>query len=94
MEATKCFAASIAIPKDFSCYTAQPEPTASDPKYSHILQSDMEETVVNKSTISLGFLKINAPSVKSCKESQRKVNQNNHLSLVLMTPGKIPLRIF
>ena len=51
MEATKCFAASIAIPKDFSCYTAQPEPTASDPKYSHILQSDMEETVVNKFTI-------------------------------------------
>ena len=47
MEVTKCFAAFIAIPKDLSCYTAQPEPTASDPKCSHILQSDMKEIVEN-----------------------------------------------
>ena len=51
MEVTKCFAASFAIHRDFLCYTAQPEPTAYDPKCSHILQSDMKETVVNKSTI-------------------------------------------
>ena len=46
-----CF---IAIPKDLLCYTTQPEPVASDPKCSHILQSDMKETVENKSTT--GFL--------------------------------------
>ena len=50
MEVTKCFAASIAIHRDLLCYTAQPEPTAYDPKCSHILQSDIKETVVNKST--------------------------------------------
>ena len=50
MEVTKRFAASIAIHKDLLCYTTQPEPTAYDPKCSHILQSDMKETVVNKST--------------------------------------------
>ena len=54
MEVTKCFAAFIAIPKYILCYTAQPEPTASDQKCSHILQSDMKETVVNKS-ITLFF---------------------------------------
>ena len=42
MEVTKYFAAFIAIPKDLLCYTAQPEPAASDPKCSHILQSDMK----------------------------------------------------
>ena len=50
MEVTKCFAAFIAIHRYFICYTAQPEPTAYDPKCSHILQNDMKETVVNKST--------------------------------------------
>ena len=50
MEVTKCFASSIAIHKDLLCYTAQPEPTAYDPKCSHILQNDMTETVINKST--------------------------------------------
>ena len=50
MEVTKCFAAFIVIPKDLLCYTAQPEPTASDPKCSHILQGDMKETTVNKFT--------------------------------------------
>ena len=50
MEVTKCFAASIAIHKDLLFYTAQPESTAYDPKCSHILQNDMKETVVNKST--------------------------------------------
>ena len=49
MEVAKCFASFIAIPKDISDYTAQPEPAASDPKCSTILQSDMKETV-NKST--------------------------------------------
>ena len=43
MDVTKCFAAFIATPKDILCYTAQPEPTASDPKCNHILQSDMKE---------------------------------------------------
>ena len=55
MEVTKCFVASIAIHKDLLCYTTQPEPTAYDPKCSHILQSDMKEAVVNKSTT--GFKK-------------------------------------
>ena len=50
MEVAKCFAASIATHKDLLCYTTQPEPTVHDPKCSHILQSDMKETVVNKST--------------------------------------------
>ena len=50
MDVTNCFAAFIAISKDLLCYTAQPEPTASDQKCSHILQNDMKETVVNKST--------------------------------------------
>ena len=50
MEVTKCIAAFIAIHKDLLCYTAQPEPTAYDPKCSHILLSDMKETLVNKST--------------------------------------------
>ena len=36
-------------PKYLLCYTAQPEPAASDPKCRHILQSDMKETVVNES---------------------------------------------
>ena len=61
MEVTKCFAASIAIHKYLLCYTTQPEPTAYDPKCSHILQSDMKETV-NKSTS--GFKKRNALSAK------------------------------
>ena len=50
MEVTKCFAASIATHKDLLCYIAQPEPTAYDPKCRNSLQSDMKETVVNKST--------------------------------------------
>ena len=50
MEVTKCFAASIAIQKDLLFNTAQPESTAYDPKCSYILQNDMKETVVNKST--------------------------------------------
>ena len=52
MEVTKCFAAFTDIPKDLLCYTAQPEPTASDPKCSHFLQSDVME-IVNK--ITTGF---------------------------------------
>ena len=32
----------------------------------------MEETVVDKSTIPFGFLKINAPSVKGAKENESK----------------------
>ena len=35
-------------PKDLLCYTAQPEPAASDPNCSHILQSDIKETVENE----------------------------------------------
>ena len=70
MEVTQCFAGFIAIPKDLLCYTAQPEPTASDPKCSHFLQSDVKETVVNK--ITTGGLEKKCPF---CKESQRKVNQ-------------------
>ena len=50
MEVTKCIAAFIAIHKDSLCYTAQPEPIAYNPKCSHILLSDMKETLVNKST--------------------------------------------
>ena len=57
--------------KDLLCYTAQPEPTAYDPKCSHILQSDMRETLVNKSTI---FLK----KWPFCTESQRKVNKKQN----------------
>ena len=57
MEVTNCFDASIAVHKDLVCYTAQPEPTVYDPKCSHILQSDMKETVVNKSAIGFFFLK-------------------------------------
>ena len=70
MEVTKCFAAFIAISKNLLCYTAQPEPTPSDPKCNHILQSDMKGTVVNKSTTRLFWKKC-----PFCKESQRKVNQ-------------------
>ena len=40
----------MATHKDLLCYTTQPEPNAYDPKCSHILQTDMKETVVNKST--------------------------------------------
>ena len=70
MEITKCFAAFIGIPKDLLCYTAQPEPTASDLKCSHILQSDEMETVVNKSTA-----RVFGKKCPLCKESQRDVNQ-------------------
>ena len=70
MEVTKCFTAFIDISKDLLCYTAQPEPTASDQKCNHILQNDMEETVVNKSTTQVFEKKC-----PFCKESQRKVNQ-------------------
>ena len=87
MEVTKCFAAFIAISEDILCYTAQPEPTASDPKCSHILHSDMKEIVLNKSTIPFGFLKINAPSVKRAKGTWIKINK--HLSLLLLNPVKI-----
>ena len=66
---TKCFATFIAISKDRLCYTAQPEPTASDPKCNHILQSDIKETVVNKSTT-----RVFENKCPFCKESQRKVN--------------------
>ena len=65
MEVTKYFGAFIVIPKDLLCYTAQPEPAASDTKCSHVLQSDMKEAVENKS--STGFLKDNAPSAKRAK---------------------------
>ena len=65
MEVTKCFAAFIAIPKDFLCYTAQAEPAPSDLTCSHILQSDMKEIEGNKSTT--GFLKGNAPSAERAK---------------------------
>ena len=67
---TKCFAAFIAIPNNLLCYTAQPEPAASDQKCSHILQSDMKETVVNDSTATVFENKF-----AFCKESQRKVYQ-------------------
>ena len=70
MEVTKCFAAFIVIPKDLLCYTAQPEPTASDPNCSHMLQRYMMETVVNKSTT--GVLEKKCPFYKA---SQRTVNQ-------------------
>ena len=43
-------------PKGLLCYTAQPEPAASDPKCSHILHSDMKETIVNESAAALFFL--------------------------------------
>ena len=82
MEVTKCFAAFIAIRKDILCYTAQPEPTASDQKCSHILQSDMKEMVLNKSTIPFGFLKIITPYVKRAKGKWIKINK--HLSLLLL----------
>ena len=49
MDVTKCFATFIVTLEDLLCYTAQPKPAASDPKCSHILQSDMKETVVNES---------------------------------------------
>ena len=49
MDITKCFATFIDTPKFILCYTAQPEPAATGPKCSHILQSDMKETVVNES---------------------------------------------
>ena len=65
MEVTKCFAASIAIHKYLLWNTAQPEPTAYDPKCSHIVQSDMKETVVNKFTTVFCFLK----KCSFCKES-------------------------
>ena len=78
MEVTKCFAASIAIHKDLLCYTTQPEPTAYDPKCSHILQSDMKETVVNKSTT--GFKKKKCPF---CKESHKKVCQKTETTYLL-----------
>ena len=55
-------------PNGHLCYTAQPEPTASDPKCCHILQSDMEETVVN---LPFFFNK----KCPFCEESQRKVNK-------------------
>ena len=50
MEVTKCSATSIAIHRDLLWNTAQTEPSAYDPKCSHIVQSDMKETVVNKTT--------------------------------------------
>ena len=70
MEVTKCFAAFIDISKDLLCYTAQPKPTASDQKCNHILQNDIKETVVNKSTT-----RVFEKKCPFCKESQRKVNQ-------------------
>ena len=63
-------------PERYFCYTVQPEPAASDPNYSHILQGDMKETVVNKST-TVFFKKC-----PFCKESQMKVHKlqrNNRL---------------
>ena len=73
MEATKCIAAFIAIHKDSLCYTAQPEPTAYEPTWnSHILQSDMKESLVNKST-TVFFKKW-----PFCTESQRKVNKKQN----------------
>ena len=86
MEVTKCFAAFIDISKDLLCYTAQPEPTACDQKCNHILQSDMEETVVDKSTIPFGFLK-----VKRTKGKWTKIN--NHLFLVLLNSVKMSCKI-
>ena len=84
MEVTKCFAASIDIHKYILCYTTQPEPTAYDPKCSHILQSDMKETV-NKSTS--GFKKRNAFSAK--RAIRKCVKNRNHISLALLNPVKI-----
>ena len=68
MEVTKCFADFTAIPKDFLCYIAQPGTTASDPKCGHILQSDIKETVVNKST--------NGVSWKETPLLQREPNES------------------
>ena len=65
MEVTKCFAAFIVTPKDLLCSTAQPGPAASDQKCSHILQSDMKETVEDESTTA--FFKGNAPVAKRAK---------------------------
>ena len=79
MNVTKCFATFIVTPKDLLCYTAQPEPTASDPKCSHILQSDMKETVVNESATWVFEKKC-----PFCKESQWKVNQK-HQPLISCT---------
>ena len=76
MEVTKCFAAFIVIPKDLLCYPAQPEPTASDPMCSHILQSDMKKTVVNK--ITSGDFEKKCPF---CKESQPE-------SIIISLQGK------
>ena len=70
MDVTKCFVTFIVTPKDLLCYTAQPERAASDPKCSHILQSDMKETVVNES--ATGLFENKSPF---CKEIQWKVNQ-------------------
>ena len=89
MEVTKCFAASIAINKDLLCYTTQPEQTAYDPKCSHILQSDMKETVVNY--LLLG-LKKKMPFLQ--REPEESVSKNrNHIPLALLNPVKISCRI-
>ena len=81
MEVTKCFAASIAIHKDGIYHTTQPEPTAYDPKCNHILQSDMKETVVNKSTTGFKKKKRNALSAK--RAIRKCVKNRNHISLAL-----------
>ena len=65
MDVTKCFATFIVTPK--IVYVTQHSPS---PKCSHILQSDMKETVVNES--ATGVFEKKCPI---CKESQWKVNQ-------------------
>ena len=90
MDITKCFATFIDTPKFILCYTAQPEPAATGPKCSHILQSDMKETVVNESATGF-FEKKNAPSAKRANGKWIKIS--NHLSLVPLNPVKNPRRI-
>ena len=68
-------------PQRSLCYTAHPEPIASDSKCNHILQSDMKEIVVNKSTNGVFEKKF-----PFCKESQRLVNKKQQ-PLIACTLG-------